>query len=66
MRLSATPSAYSSYGENESNADSNESCNIQEGGVEHNSTTEFTFLDGSASDQKLKNQKGKITLNFKP
>ena len=50
VRLNATPSAHSSYEENESNPDSNESCNILDGEVEHNSTTEFTFLDGSASD----------------
>ena len=66
MRLSETPSAHSSYEEIESNPDSNESCNFIEGEVEHNSTTEFTFMDSYASDRKLIDQKGKITLNFKP
>ena len=53
----------SSTGECTSEAGSNESCNFQEeeqNSDNHNNIAQFNFLDGEASNKKLKNEKGHI------
>ena len=53
----------SSTGECTSEAGSNESCNFNEEELNseyHNNTTLFNFLNGDASNDKLKKEKGHI------
>ena len=50
----------SSTGESQSSYATVESCNHSEEDAEHNCTTNFQFLEGDATDEKLKFHKGKL------
>ena len=53
----------SSTGETESNEESHESCNYSEDEVQHYCTTKYTSV-GNATDEKLKEHKGRMTKKF--
>ena len=59
----------SSTGECTSEAGSDESCNFNEEELHseyHNSTAQFTFLEGVATNEKLTKKKGKISVVREP